>query len=329
MSDDRDTFNAAVRKQFGDFSFKSINEKPLGNLTGSIRLDVALGIPFPEGRIIEIFGNPGAGKTTLSLSVLEQAAKNGKEVQILDQEGKLDAGLVSIFPNLRKKYVDNKETALRGDTGEAAFKIAELFLSSFPRSVLVIDSVDALIPEKVQEVDVGDPTVGGVARLMSAGCRRLKSVCEKSQSTVIFLNQIRSKIGGYGNPETTSGGNALKFYATQRIHLKDQTKGELIEDDEKHIVGQNVRFEIVKNGMAPPFVKGDFPLIYGVGIHASKELVDIACLIGAIDYDGKMITDKEGKKRHVKTFVSMVEADQALFTEIYKKVISEYPETYK
>ena len=328
---DKELFIAAVKKEFGDSAFKDASTKPKPNHTGSLRLDIALVTPFPEGRIIEIYGNPGAGKTTLALSVLENALKAGKEVQFLDLERKLASGLVSIFPKLKWKFVDeankDREQMLYAKDGEEAFKLAERFLRAFPRSVLVIDSVDALIPKDLQEKDVGDPTVGGVARLMSSGCRRLKDVCSETGGTVVFLNQIRSKIGGYGNPETTSGGSALGFYATQRIHLKDLVKGQLIQDEKGNAIGQTIRFEVVKNGEAPPFVTGEFPLIYGKGLHKEKELVDIACLIDVLKFDGKYILLDE-KKRYPSVVSSMMEADPKFYEETYKKVIAQYPEIW-
>ena len=324
-------FMNKLRKQFEDTQFRGGEELelPKGNSTGSLRLDISLQVPCYEGSIIEIYSNEGAGKTTLVLSILEQAALRGKKVLFLDQEQALQPTLVESFPTLRKEGVLEVVTA---PTGEDALKIAELWALQFPGSLIAIDSVDALLPEQTDSKEIGETDVGTLPKLMSAGCRKLQAAVGKSKSAVIFLNQMRSKIGAYGNPNTTSGGRALPFYAAQRIELMDITSKTRIMNDDGDQIGHKVRYKIIKNKVAPPFVSGEFPLLYGKGIDVYEELATMAGDLGVIEKDGKyymMKNDKgEAVKKPHKTVVNMLRGDPALYQSTLDELKSLYPETF-
>lgn len=267
--------------------------------------------------------------TTLVLSILEQAALRGKKLLFLDQEQALQPTLVDSFPSLRKEGVLEIITA---PTGEDALKIAELWALQYPGSIIAIDSVDALLPQQTEEKDIGEKDVGTLPKLMSAGCRKLQHAVGRSKSTVIFLNQMRSKIGAYGNPDTTSGGRALPFYASQRIQLMDITSKTRIMSDEGNQIGHVVRFKVVKNKVAPPFVSGEFPLIYGKGIDIYEELATMAGDLGLIERDGKyfLVPDSDGtiKKRPHKTFVDILRSDPEYYAKLLGELRSLYPETF-
>jgi recombination protein RecA len=321
-------FEETLKQRFGKDTFQKIKDKAKPNFTGSISLDVACKCPFPKGRIVEIYGNPSSGKTTLSLSVLNEAAGRGQHVGFLDMEATLDDGLLSIFPNL----TDENISLMYADYGEKGFEIAIAFVQNYPDSILVIDSVAALVPEKMLSGDVGDATMGAHARLMSDGCRRLVKACKTSGSTVIFLNQVRNTIGGYGNPEITPGGKSLPFYATQRIHLDNATKGRLISDDDKNPIGQKVPFTVVKNKAGAPWATGEFAILFGKGLYKTFELVTLGGLIGVIPMDGAyylLPNDKgELKKRPEKVAIQVFQSDPELFTTTLKKIQAEYSDIY-
>jgi recombination protein RecA len=325
------TFMRSLKKQFEDTEFKTGQDLklPKGNTTGSLSLDINLHVPVYGGGIIEIFSNSGAGKTTLVLSILDQAARNGKKVLFLDQEQALQPTLVDSFPTLRQEGVLEVITA---PTGEQALRIVELWALQYPGSVIAIDSVDALIPEQTDNKDLGETDVGTLPKLMSAGCRKIAAAVGKSKSTVIFINQLRSKIGAYGNPDTTSGGRALPFYASQRIQLMDIAAKTRIMNSDGNQIGHTVRYKIVKNKVAPPFVEGEFPLIYGKGIDTHDELATMAGDLGVIDKDGKyyLVQNAKGeivKKPH-KTVVDMLRADPDFYNSTLDELKSLYPETF-
>lgn len=324
-------FMNRLRKQFEDTQFRTGDELklPKGNSTGSLSLDINLQVPIYGGSIVEIFSNEGAGKTTLVLSILAEGAKRGKRLLFLDQEQALQPTLVDSFPALRKPGVLEIVTA---PTGEDALKIAETWALQYPGSIIAIDSVDALLPQQTDSKEIGETDVGTLPKLMSAGCRKLQAAVGKSKSTVIFLNQMRSKIGAYGNPDTTSGGRALPFYASQRIQLMDITAKTRIVSDDGNQIGHIVRFKIVKNKVAPPFVSGEFPLIYGKGIDVAQELATMVGDLGIVEKDGSyyLIPDKDGvvKKRPLKTFTDMLRADPELFEHYMSELKELYPETF-
>ena len=324
-------FENSLKKQFPDTQFHAGEEMklPKGNSTGSLSLDINLQVPIYEGSIVEIYSNHGAGKTTLVLSILAEAAKKGKKVLFIDQEQSLQPTLVDSFPGLREKGVLKVVTC---PTGEDALRLAELWALQYPGAVIAIDSVDALLPEMTDSKAIGETDVGGLPKLMSQGCRKLKAAVGKSKSTIIFLNQQRTNIGAYGDPDTTSGGRALGFYADQRIKLMDIVKKTRIMSEDGNQIGHIVRFQISKNKVAPPFVSGEFPLIYGKGIDVYEELAQMAGDLGVIEKDGVyyLIPDEKGelKKRHHKVVVSMLRGDPDFYNSTLADLKELYPETF-
>jgi len=324
-------FMNKLQKSFEDSQFRTGNELelPKGNSTGSLSLDINLQVPCYEGGIIEIYSNSGAGKTTLVLSILAEGAKRGKRVLFIDQEQALQPTLVDSFPSLREPGVLEVVTA---PTGEDALRLAELWALQYPGAIIAIDSVDALLPQQTDSKDLGETDVGTLPKLMSAGCRKLQAAVGKSKSTVIFLNQQRTNIGAYGDPDTTSGGRALPFYAAQRIKLMDIVKKTRIMNDEGHQIGHTVRFQIAKNKVAPPFVSGEFPLIYGKGIDVYEELATMAGDLGIIEKDKSyyLIPNEEGeiKKRPHATVVNMLRSDPEFYQSTLNDLKELYPETF-
>jgi recombination protein RecA len=269
--------------------------------TGSLGLDIALGIGgLPRGRIVEIFGPESSGKTTLALQVIAEAQKAGGTCAIVDAEHALD-------PTYAKKLGCDVENLLisQPDTGEQALEIADTLVRSGALDVLVIDSVAALVPRAELEGEMGDSHVGLQARLMSQALRKLTGSISRSRTVVIFINQIRMKIGVmFGSPETTTGGNALKFYASVRLDIR---RVGAIKDRET-VVGNQTRVKVVKNKMAPPFRQVDFDIMYGEGISKTGELVDIGVQGNLVEksgawfaYDGQRIGQgRENAKQFMK-----------------------------
>lgn len=328
---EHEIFIRSLKKKFEDTDFKTGDQLilPNGNSTGSLSLDINLQVPIYGGSIVEVFSNEGAGKTTLVLSILAEGAKKGKRLLFLDQEQSLQPTLVDSFPSLRKPGVLEIITA---PTGEEALRIAEIWALQYPGSIIAIDSVDALLPGATDDKELGDTNVGNLSRLMSAGCRKLKAAVGKSKSTIIFINQQRTKIGAYGDPDTTSGGRALPFYADQRIKLMDITTKTRIMGDDGNQIGHIVRYKIVKNKVAPPFVQGEFPLIYGKGIDIYDELATLAGDLGIIEKDKTyyIVPNNKGelvKKPH-KTVVNMLKSDPEFYNSILDELKSLYPETF-
>ena len=330
MNQDKElqNFEKLLKKKFEDTKFFNAQELPpvVPNFTGSLKLDILLHGPFFEGAIVELYGESGSGKTTLALSVLNEAAINNphKKLLYLDQEMRLRDTLVETFPALA-----NKLKIVQAPTGNDALQIAELWLKQFPGSIVVLDSVDALLPDNDKKI--GEAQVGSLPRLMSDGCRKIARSCASAGSTMIFLNQIRSKIGAYGDPDTTSGGKALPFYASQRIQLKQNAQTYRIKDEEGNTIGHNVRFKIVKNSVTVPYVEGDFPLVYGKGIDKVHELVELACDFEVLKKEGSYIYLEENgefKKRPPKTVRDMMKADDNLYKSILNQVKDLYPEIF-
>lgn len=247
--------------------------------TGSLGIDIALGIGgLPKGRIIEIYGPESSGKTTLALSVIAQSQKKGGTCAFIDAEHALD-------PSYAKKIGVDIENLLisQPDAGEQALEIADTLVRSGAIDVLVIDSVAALVPKAELEGEMGDSHMGLQARLMSQALRKLTATISRSNTLVIFINQIRMKLGVmFGNPETTTGGNALKFYASVRMDIR--RIGAIKDKDD--VIGNQTRVKIVKNKVAPPFKTVDFDIMYGEGISKTGELVDLGVKAGLIEKAG-------------------------------------------
>ena len=275
----------AVERQFGKGSIMRLGkDEPLIRdiqviSTGSISLDIALGVGgVPRGRIVEIYGPESSGKTTLSLHVVAEAQKKGGICGYIDAEHAMDVGYA------RKLGVRTDDLLLsQPDTGEQGLEIAEMLVRSGAIDVLVIDSVAALVPKAELEGEMGDAHMGVQARLMSQALRKLTGTISKSQTCVVFINQIRMKIGVmFGNPETTTGGNALKFYASQRLDIR---RIGAIKNGEQ-VVGSRTRVKVVKNKVAPPFKEVEFDIMYGTGISRKRDVLDIASTENIIEKSG-------------------------------------------
>ena len=256
--------------------------------TGSLGIDIALGIGgMPKGRIIEIYGPESSGKTTLALSVIAQAQKKGGTCAFIDAEHALDPGYA------KKIGVDIENLLIsQPDAGEQALEIADTLVRSGAIDVLVVDSVAALVPKAELEGEMGDSHMGLQARLMRQALRKLTSTVSRSNTLIIFINQIRMKIGVmFGNPETTTGGNALKFYASVRIDIR--RVGSIKDKDD--VIGSQTRVKIVKNKVAPPFKVVDFDIMYGEGISKTGELIDLGIKAGLVEKAGAWFSYKGEK----------------------------------
>ena len=307
-----------IERQFGKGAIIKMGDQPREIIpavsTGSLSLDIALGIGgLPYGRIIEIYGPESSGKTTMCLSVMAQAQKQGKTVAIVDAEHALD-------PLYAEKLGVDLDSLLvsQPDTGEQGLEIVDSLVRSGAVDVVVVDSVAALTPRAEIEGDMGDHHVGLQARLMSQALRKLTANVKNANCMVIFINQIRMKIGVmFGNPETTTGGNALKFYSSVRLDIR--RTGAVKNGDE--VVGNETRVKVVKNKVAPPFKQAEFQIMYNQGINLSAEIIDQGVKLGLVDKAGAWYAyqgDKIGQGKA--NACKFLEENPAVFKELEKQI---------
>lgn len=290
-----------IEKQFGKGTVMRMGDREVVDIpsisTGSLGLDIALGIGgVPQGRVIEIFGPESSGKTTLTLQVIAECQKAGGTAAFIDAEHALD-------PLYAKKLGVNVDELLlsQPDTGEQALEVADMLVKSNSVDLLVVDSVAALTPRAEIEGEMGDHHVGLQARLMSQALRKITGNIQRSNATVIFINQIRMKIGVmFGNPETTTGGNALKFYSSVRLDIR--RIGAVKEGEE--VIGNETRVKVVKNKVSPPFTKAEFQILYGKGINVEGEIIDFGQKLGLIEKAGSWYSYNEEKIGQGKTNAS-------------------------
>ena len=311
-----------IEKQHGKGSVMRLGDKPLEKIdaisSGAISLDLALGIGgYPRGRIIEIYGHESSGKTTIALHAIAEAQKLGGYVAFIDAEHALDPIYAS------KLGVDIDDLILsQPDTGEQALEITEALIRSNAVDMVVVDSVAALVPEAEISGEMGDSHVGLQARLMSQAMRKLSGIINKTNSTVIFINQIREKVGiMFGNPETTPGGRALKFYSSVRLEIR---RGEQLKTG-NDLIGNKVNIRVVKNKVAPPFKAVSLDLIYGKGISRSGDILDLAADANIVKKAGAWYSYGETRigqgRDNAKTYL---EENKELYDEITKLVIEHY-----
>ena len=311
-----------IRSRFGEGSIMRLGEAKAMEVdvarTGCLSLDIALGVGgIPKGRIVEIYGPEASGKTTLAQHIVAEAQKKGGTAAFVDAEHALDPDYA------RKIGVDvDKLLISQPDTGEQALEIVETLVRSGGIDVIVVDSVAALVPKAEIEGEMGDRHMGLQARLMSQALRKLAGIVHKSNTTVIFINQIRMKIGVFfGNPETTTGGNALKFYSSVRIEVRRSAQ---IKQGEK-IIGNQVKAKVVKNKVAAPFKSTVFEIMYNEGISAAGDMIDTGLTFGVISKAGNSYSYGDIKlgvgRENVKQFLR---EDKKLLAELRKKVWHEY-----
>ena len=315
---------AQITKQFGDGSIMKLGENHNVNIelikSGSLSLDLALGGGYPKGRIIEIYGPESSGKTTLALHAIAEVQKNGGQAAFIDAEHALD-------PSYAEKIgvqIDNLLIS-QPDNGEQALEICETLVRSNAVDLIVVDSVAALTPKAEIDGDMGDAQMGLQARLMSQAMRKLTAIISKSKATVIFINQIRMKLGVmFGNPETTTGGNALKFYASVRVDIRRIGQIKNGED----IIGNRTKIKVVKNKIAAPFRTAEFDIMYNEGISKTGDVLDLAVQYGVLDKAGAFLkyngeTIGQGREAVKRLF------NPELFAEIEEKVRTKAEESQK
>ena len=319
---------AQIEKQFGKGSVMKFSDADIARdiqvvSTGSLGLDIALGVGgLPRGRVVEIYGPESSGKTTLTLSVIAECQKLGGTAAFIDAEHALD-------PTYAEKLGVNVESLIvsQPDTGEQALEVVDMLVRSAAVDVVVIDSVAALTPRAEIEGEMGDSHVGLQARLMSQALRKITGHINRSNTLVIFINQIRMKIGVmFGSPETTTGGNALKFYSSVRLDIR--RIGSVKDGDE--VVGNETRVKVVKNKVAPPFREAQFEILYGQGIYRMGEVIDLGVKHGLIDKSGAWYSCKgerigQGKANAARFLAENPALANSLESEIRTKVFATAP----
>lgn len=317
-----ETALAQLDKQFGKGTVMRLGENKALNIeaisTGSLSLDMALGVGgVPKGRIIEIYGPESSGKTTIALHIVAAAQKAGGEAAFIDAEHALDP----VYAKALGVDIDSLLVS-QPDTGEQGLEIAEALVRSGAVDVVIVDSVAALVPKMEIEGEMGDAFVGLQARLMSQALRKLAGAISKTNTVVIFINQLREKIGiAYGNPEVTTGGRALKFYASVRIDIR---RSEQIKNGSE-ILGNKTRAKVVKNKVAPPFREAEFDIMYGQGISKYGEITDLAVKYNIIQKSGSWfsmddmrVQGRDGVKQYLKDNPAICDAIEAKIREAYK-----------
>ncbi len=311
-----------IEKSYGKGSIMRLGDKPVDDVaaisSGSIALDLALGIGgYPKGRVIEIFGPESSGKTTLAIHAIAESQKQGGIAAIIDAEHAFDTAYATkLGVNINELLISQP------DNGEQALEIADNLIRSGAIDIIVIDSVAALTPKAEIEGEMGDSKMGLQARLMSQALRKLTASISKTKTCVIFINQLREKIGVmFGNPETTTGGNALKFYASVRVDIRKI--GQL--KDGEDVQGNHTRVKIVKNKIAPPFRKAEFDIIFGEGISKTGEIIDLGVELNIIKKSGSWFSYGETKLGQGREGVKALLIDNPeLADEIEKKIIANY-----
>ena len=316
-----DTAIRQIEKNFGKGAVMRLGDRPDLQVdaipTGSLALDAALGIGgVPKGRIIEIYGPESSGKTTLALHIVAQAQKRGGEVAFVDAEHALD-------PDYAARIGVDIDSMLvsQPDTGEQALEIAEQLARSGAIDIIVVDSVAALVPRTEIDDDMGDSHVGLHARLMSQAMRKLAGAINKSNTLIIFINQLREKVGVvYGNPEVTTGGRALKFYASMRIDVR---KGEQLKNSDNQFIGSRTKVKIVKNKVAPPFRSAEFDIMYGTGISKEGEILDLGVEYGVIKKGGSWFSYGDRRLGQGRDNVKQLIKDEPAFAAQLEQEIKE------
>jgi len=311
-----------IEKSFGKGSIMRLGDKPVDDVaaisSGSIALDLALGIGgYPKGRVIEIYGPESSGKTTLAIHAIAEAQKAGGIAAIIDAEHAFDPGYATkLGVNINELLISQP------DNGEQALEIADNLIRSGAIDIIVIDSVAALTPKAEIEGEMGDSKMGLQARLMSQALRKLTANISKTKTCCIFINQLREKIGVmFGNPETTTGGNALKFYASVRLDIRKI--GQLKDGEE--VQGNHTRVKVVKNKIAPPFRKAEFDIIFGEGISKIGEIIDLGVELNIVKKSGSWFSYGETKLGQGREGVkALLHDNPELAEEIEKKIIANY-----